>query len=623
MAEMHNDAINGKMDGMPRVKFAVDLFLWTAMVPFAFLLRLEGLPDQYLPGMIIYIILAIPIQALFLFAFGLHRQVWSTVGVRDLWALAKCIGLGTFVLFFLANLLFRLVTLPRSITLIEGTLAILLLGGVRFAARLHHERVEYQKVGHARRVIVAGAGEAGIMIAREMLRHPEAGLKPVGFLDDDSKKQRQRFLGFPVLGKLDTLPQAVEKYKVDEVLIAIPSAPGQEVRRILEFAREARISCRVIPGIYEILSGKVAISQIREVDLEDLLRREPVRLNPKEISGYLEDRVVLVTGGGGSIGREIVKQVARFQPRQVLLFGHGENSLFELDMDLRDLPGLNYRVIVGDVRDRARLEAVFSSYRPQVVFHTAAHKHVPLMNLNPSEAVFNNVVGTKNLLELSLEHGVERFVNISTDKAINPTSVMGATKRIAEYLGQWAARRAQPGQVFVSVRFGNVLGSRGSVVPLFRRQIQRGGPVTVTHPEMKRYFMTVSEAAQLVLQAGSLGDNGAVYVLDMGEQIRIVDLARELIRLSGFEPDVDIEIKYTGIRPGEKLFEELFTAEEGTTASKHEKIFVARTHAPSDGDLDKGVAALLAAARNYDDETILQSLCDLVPTYQPEGSLDL
>lgn len=599
------------------VKFFLELLFWLSVTPLALFLRLEGIPPRYVPGMLAYLVATAPLKAFLLWTFGLPRQSWSSTGVRDLWTVVKCVFLGTGIAFSGVIGLFPWFAFPRSVPLIEGLLALVVLGGVRFGVRIAHERARHPGK-KARRVLVVGAGEAGIMIAREMLRHPETGLSPIGFLDDDPVKQRHRFLGLPVLGKLNNLPEVVRKHRIDEVLIAIPSAPGTLIRQVVRMSQEAKVPCRVLPGIYEILSGKVTISQIRPVNLEDLLRREPVRLRTEEISGYLKDRVVLITGAGGSIGREIVRQVARFAPRELLLFGHGENSLFEVEVDLKlDWPGLRYRVIVGDIRDRERLTHVFAHYRPHVVFHAAAHKHVPMMEENPSEAVFNNVLGTKNLVELALEYDVERFVNISTDKAVNPTSVMGATKRVAEYLVQIAAQKAKPNQVFVSVRFGNVLGSRGSVVPLFQKLIARGGPITVTHPEMKRYFMTVSEAVQLVLQAAGLGENGVVYVLDMGEPVSIVELARELIRLSGLKPDEDIKIEYTGVRPGEKLFEETLTAEEGTFASRHEKIFVARSTAPPEEVLKMGITRLLEAARTYDGQAIREALRQLVPTYRP------
>ena len=327
--------------------------------------------------------------------------------------------------------------------------------------------------------------------------------------------------------------------------------------------------------MYEILSGNVLISQLRDVEVEDLLRREPVEMDREGIAEYLRGKIVLVTGGGGSIGSEIIRQVANFMPGKVVLLGRGENSLYEFERELeRACPALVHETVVADIRNREKLEQVFARFRPQVVFHAAAHKHVPLMEANPDEAVFNNVIGTKNLVDMALKFGVERFVNISTDKAVNPTSVMGASKRLSEFLVKWAATQAAAGQSFVSVRFGNVLGSRGSVVPIFKNQIRLGGPVTVTHPEVKRFFMTIPESAQLVLEAARLGENGCVYVLDMGEPIRIIDLARDLIRLSGFEPEMDIPITFTGLRPGEKLFEELLTPDEGGAATRHDQIFV-------------------------------------------------
>lgn len=609
--------------GRAAAKFTLDLLLWSAAVPLAYLLRLETIAPRHVPSVLVYLAVGLPVRAAMIWGFGLHRQAWSMVGARDLLHLAAAVGLGTVVLFLVALGIGGWAFVPRSVPLIAGMAALLLLGGNRFAARLLREAMGRWAAGKGRRVLIAGAGEAGTLLAREMLRHPEAGLVPVGYLDDALAKQRLRLAGLRVWGGLDDLPRVARRLRADEVLIAIPSAPGEVVRRVVDAARAAGVGYRIMPALHEILSGRVSIGELREVDLEDLLRREPVRLDLDEIARYLEGRVVLVTGAGGSIGSELVRQALRFGPREVILLGHGENSLFALSQELdRRRPRPPYRAVVADVRLREDLEAVFREMKPQVVFHAAAHKHVPLMEENPGAAVRNNVVGTANLVELALDHGVERFVNVSTDKAVNPTSVMGATKRVAEYLVHRAARRAAPGQAFVSVRFGNVLGSRGSVVPTFRDQIRRREPVTVTHPEMKRYFMTIPEAAQLVLQAGGLGDNGAVYVLDMGEPVRILDLAEDLIRLSGLEPGVDIPIVFTGVRSGEKLFEEILTAEEGTVASRHEKIFVARNSPPPEGAFEVWLADLLAAADAGDGTAIRAALRRLVPTYHPhpEGS---
>jgi len=603
-----------------RLKFITDILLWLAAAPLAFMLRLDNPWLHFSKALLVYTLAGIPVKIAIEYAFGLHLQTWRSVGVRDLYALVKAISLGTVLLSAIAFFVRLDYPVPRSVPLIEGGLALLMLGGVRLAVRMlfEHSQLSLADNGHPRkRVLVVGAGDAGTMLAREMLRHPEAGLLPVGFLDDDPAKKGQRLIGLPIYGQIDQLPKVVKRYKIDEVLIAIPSASGDVVRKVVELAQRSGVKHRIVPGIYEILSGKVAISQIRNVDVEDLLRRKPVSLNTDEIARYIEGRVVLITGAGGSIGSEIVRQVARFRPARVILLGRGENSLYQIEKELeRSWPELNWRTVVADVRDLEKMDYVFSKYGPQVVFHAAAHKHVPMMEENPDEAVFNNVGGTKNVVEMALKYGVERFVNISTDKAVNPTSVMGASKRVAEYLVQWAAKQAKDGQSFVSVRFGNVLGSRGSVIPLFKEQIKNGGPVTVTHQDMTRYFMTIPEAAQLVLQAGGLGDNGAVYVLDMGEPVRIADLARDLIRLSGLEPGVDIEIVYTGIRPGEKLYEELLTAEEGTESSKHEQIYVARV--PED-DIEQKIRQiddLFAAARTRDPEKIKAAFKRLIPTYQ-------
>ena len=598
------------------MKFAVDTLLWALAGFFAFGLRLEGWPAPYWKTILLYLALGLPVKAILVWVYGLHLQTWSRFGFGDLWRLGQAVAAGTLFHFLGALLLGGTLGLPRSVPLLEGGVAFLLMGGVRFLVRRYWERSRASGL-EGTRVLIVGAGDAGSMVARELLRHPEAGLSPVGFLDDDPNKRGQTLMGLKVWGPLDQLPAAVRALGAEEVLIAMPSAPGSVVRRVVELARGAGVRYRILPALYEIVSGGVLASQIREVRLEDLLRREPVQLDSDSIASYIEGHVVMVTGAGGSIGSEIVRQVARFGPKRILLVGRGENSLFLLEQELKErFPSLPYMVLVADVRDWERMDYLFRTHRPEVVFHAAAHKHVPLMEANPDEAVFNNVVGTWNVARLCLEHGVERLVNISTDKAVNPTSVMGASKRVAEMVVAWEALRAESYQQLVSVRFGNVLGSRGSVVPIFMEQIRNRKPLTVTHPEAKRYFMTIPEAAQLVLQAGGLGGKGTVYVLDMGEPVRIVDLARDLVRLIGLEPERDIPILFTGLRPGEKLFEELLTAEDGVLDSPHPKIFVAKI-AGIPGDFDLLLEELIQVARGRDGARIREVFKKLVPTYTP------
>ena len=600
------------------LKFAIDVFLWALAGFLAFGLRLDGWPAPYWKTILYYLLLSLPVKSILVWAYGLHLQAWSRFGFRDLWRLGQTVAAGTLLHFLGTLLLGETLGMPRSVPLLEGGVAFLLMGVVRFLVRRYWERTRVSGA-EGTRVLIVGAGDAGSMVARELLRHPEAGLLPVGFLDDDPNKRGQTLMGLKVWGPLDQLPAAVRALGAEEVLIAMPSAPGSVVRKVVELARRAGVSYRILPALYEVVSNskEITASQIREVRLEDLLRREPVKLDVATIASYLQDRVVMVTGAGGSIGSEIVRQVARFAPKQVLLVGKGENSLFLLEEELKDrFPSLFYKVLVADVRDRERMDYLFRTYQPEVVFHAAAHKHVPMMEANPDEAVFNNVVGTRNVVQLCLDYGVERLVNISTDKAVNPTSVMGASKRVAEMVVAWGASRAGVHQHLVSVRFGNVLGSRGSVVPIFMEQIKNRKPVTVTHPEVKRYFMTIPEAAQLVLQAGGLGGKGTVYVLDMGEPIRIVDLARDLIRLAGLEPERDIPIIFTGLRPGEKLFEELLTAEDGVVDSPHRKVFVARINGVPE-DFEDLLEDLLQAARSRDGARIREAFRRLVPTYKP------
>lgn len=604
------------------VKYVLDVGLWALAAPLAFTLRLEGEEyNAYLQEILFYTATSALIKALVIRVYSLHRQSWHKVGVKDLYRLIRAVGMVALILLALAYLMNPVLHIPRSIPFLDGGLALLLLSFSRLATRLAYEQNAIARSDRpGRRIVIIGAGEAGTLIAREMIRHPESGLRPIGFLDDEPSKQRESHVGLPVLGTVADLPKIAKTDQIDEVLIAIPSISGVATRRIVGIAREAEIPFRIIPGVFEILSGSISLANIREVRVEDLLRREPVRLNLEEIAAYLQGRVVLVTGACGSIGSEIVRQVLQYSPRHMVLIDRNENDAYLLERDLqRRQLQTTFSMIIADIRQRDKLERIFQAYHPQVVFHAAAYKHVPLMEAHPDEAILNNVGGTRNLLDVAGKYGVERFVNISTDKAVNPTSVMGASKRIAEYLVEQAAQKAQIGQCFVSVRFGNVLDSNGSVVPIFKDQIRRGGPVTITHPDMTRYFMSIPEATQLVLQAAGLGESKAIYILDMGEPVKIVDLARDLIQLSGFEPDVDIPIQFMGIRPGEKLFEELRTAEPGTTETKYEKILALHKN----GQLGKHFAALLdalmAASQAGDSDGIRRHLKQMIPTYQPNG----
>ena len=600
------------------LKLTLDIVLAAAASWGAFAMRLGlPIPALYRRSEVFYILLSLGLKIVVNLAFRLNKQSWRNIGVRDLTTIGRAVVTFALLMATLSFLLGDYYRIPRSIPLIDALLLLTAWGGARLALRVFSEgRIRKLGVGRNKRVLVVGAGDAGTMIVREMLRHPESGLVPVGFLDDDPGKRNATFLGYPVFGSVDQLGSVARSQGVDEILIAIPSVQGDAIRSILETARKAGVPARIIPGIWEVLSGKVSISSIRDVEVEDLLNRDPVRLDLDEIAGYITGRVVLVTGAGGSIGSEIVRQILPFDPRHIILLGRGENSLFQIEQELRNIHHVrNITTVVADVRNRERLRRIFETHSPKVVFHAAAHKHVPLMEENPEEAILNNVFGTRNLAELALEHTVEVFINISTDKAVNPTSVMGASKRVAEMIVRSAAEKALPGSAFVSVRFGNVLGSRGSVIPTFKEQIRRGGPVTVTHPEMTRYFMTIPEAAQLVLQAGGMKRNGSVFVLDMGQPVKIIDLASDLIRLSGFEPGTDIDIVFSGIRPGEKLFEELLTAEEGTEASRFKKIFVARNNGLP-AALPELLEELRQAAEEENGRAIREKLGKLIPHCQ-------
>jgi len=547
-----------------RAVFFGDLFLIAVSVLAAFVLRLNfgaRLAD-FTPQIITMIVIGWAIKPPIYAYFGLYRRVWEYASTQELKLITLAVTAASLVMFAAISIIQALrifAEFPRAAVPIDYLLSLAFAGGLRFALRLLAESRTSRKstAGRTRRVLVVGAGDAGALVVREMRKNPQVGLIPVGFADDDPAKQKQEIHGVRVLGTIKDLPRLVNTLHAEEVIFAIPSAPGRLVRTVTELCRQENIPFRTMPGLHELLGGKVSVNRLREVDITDLLRREPAQIDSQLVGLSLRDKGVLVTGAGGSIGSELCRQVARWQPAEMTLLGHGENSIFETLLELQDnTPNLPLYPVIADVRDPQRLHAIFAQRRPQIVFHAAAHKHVPLMEINVEEAITNNILGTRRLVETCLAFDVERLVMISTDKAICPSSVMGATKRLAEAIVLDAARRS--GRPFSVVRFGNVLGSRGSVIHRFKRQILQGGPVTVTHPDMKRYFMTIPEAVHLVLQASAMGQGGEIFVLNMGEQIRIRDLAEDLIRLSGLEPGKDIEIVYTGIRPGEKLSETLW-----------------------------------------------------------------
>jgi FlaA1/EpsC-like NDP-sugar epimerase len=504
--------------------------------------------------------------------FRMYNRVWKYASVGELIGLLKAVTVG----WLLSFLMVWMVTgqrVPISVALLALETMILLCGGVRFLWRI--VRVHHFRPGNQKQVLIVGAGQCGALIAREMQSPEFSDQKVVGFIDDDPGKRYMRVMGVPVLGDRHRIQEIVDKYGVEDIIIAIPSASKSELANIINLCKMTGAKVRMIPSINGIIQGKVSVAAIRDVSVEDLLGREPIVTDLEGIADYVSGKRVLVTGAGGSIGSELCRQIAGFEPDKLLLLGHGENSIYTIEMELRSkFPGLSLETIIADIQDRPRMDDVFRIYEPQVVFHAAAHKHVPLMERNPAEAVKNNVFGTKNVADCAHKYGAERFVMISTDKAVNPTSVMGATKRIAEMYIQ--TLDANSPTRFVAVRFGNVLGSRGSVIPRFKEQIAAGGPVTVTHPEMVRYFMTIPEAVQLVIQAGAFAKGGEIFVLDMGKPVKILDLAEDLIRLSGFEPYTEIPIEFTGIREGEKLFEELLTDEESVNATQHNRIFIGK-----------------------------------------------
>ncbi|SNT24128.1 NDP-sugar epimerase, includes UDP-GlcNAc-inverting 4,6-dehydratase FlaA1 and capsular polysaccharide biosynthesis protein EpsC [Anaerovirgula multivorans] len=604
----------------------VDAILINLGFLLAFYIRFEGdltgsFASQYLP---IYLENAITLTLIKLglfYLFGMYKNLWKYASIEELLQIVTCS--------FAANagvVTYMMMTqqaLPRGIYILIFILDTVLIGGVRLSYRItrgfredlkHHGIEGLFKNKAKKRIMIIGAGQAGAMIIKELKRRDSLYSKPVAIIDDNDAKLGAKIHGVPVMGDRYHIKKVVDSEKIDEIIIAIPSAYKKEIREIVEECSKTKCKLKIVPGIYEFIEGQVSIKEIRDVEIEDLLGREPVKVDLEEISCYLTEKVVLVTGGGGSIGSELCRQIVGFHPRKLLIVDIYENNAYDIQNELvRKYPDLDLEVLIASVRDKRRLEEIFTLHSPEVVFHAAAHKHVPLMEASPQEAIKNNIFGTKNVAECAHEYGAKRFVLISTDKAVNPTNIMGATKRVAEMIIQ--SMNLVSKTEFVAVRFGNVLGSNGSVIPLFKKQIAEGGPVTVTDPEVTRYFMTIPEAVQLVIQAGSMAKGGEIFVLDMGEPVRIMDLAKNLIRLSGFEPEVDMPIEIVGLRPGEKLYEELLMDEEGLESTKHDKIFVGKPVFTDLRLLHRELDILTELLWNEPD-AIKEYMVKMVPTYK-------
>lgn len=586
----------------------------------AFFLRFDfRFPAGYQPTFWMILPALLVTKLVVFWKFQLFRGWWRYVSVPDLIAIFKGNVLASLGLLLYAVFVHRLYHIPRSVLVLDFVFCFLLMGGVRFMTRIFRENYLPMPRGQQdffQRVVIVGAGDAGQMIVREIRSNSRLSLLPIGFVDDDPSKQKMVFQGVKVLGRQDDLEKVVKDHAADEIIIAIPSATGQQVKTLVDRCLKTGVNFKILPGVGDLINGKVSVQQLRDVALEDLLGRKPIVLDEAQIKRYLKDKRVLVTGAGGSIGSEICRQVAKYSPEKLILFENAETPLFHIEQELaQHFPHIHLVPIIGDVRNRSRVNVIFDEQLPEVVFHAAAYKHVPMMEANPAEAINNNVQGTRIIADAAHEIGVETFVMVSTDKAVRPTNVMGASKRVAELYVQSLAKTSHTR--FVTTRFGNVLGSNGSVIPTFKEQIKNGGPVTVTHPEVTRFFMTIPEATQLVLQAGSMGKGGEILLFDMGQPVKIVTLAEELIRLSGLQPYEDIEITFTGLRPGEKLYEELLLADEGVLHTHHEKICIARSSPPPREQLLKQLDRLMGAAKELDLNGVRAILRDIVPEYQP------
>jgi FlaA1/EpsC-like NDP-sugar epimerase len=581
------------------------------LVAFCFRNNFEKLPA--LTSAMQVLVVAVPVQGLVFWLIGLYRGIWRFASMQDLLRILKAVTLGTLLVTLLLFLGTRLERIPRSVILLYPLLLFGQLAASRLAYRWFRDRRLLLKKNGGQKVLVVGAGQGGELMVRDLLRHPD--FEPIALVDDDPGKQGREIHGIRVQGGLVDLAALVEAHGIDLVIIAIPSAPHRLFKQVAAVCADIGVECRTLPALGDLNGQDVAVSQLRALTLEDLLGREPVQLDKKSITGYLRGKPVLVTGAGGSIGSELCRQIAGQCPSRLIIFDHGEFNIYTIDHELRRaFPGLEIITVLGDVKNYERVDWVFRKFQPQVVFHAAAYKHVPMIELNPAEGVVNNVMGSRLVADAADRCGAEAFVFVSTDKAVNPANVMGTTKRIAEIYCQNLAKRSKTR--FITTRFGNVLGSAGSVVPLFEQQIASGGPLTVTHRDITRYFMTIPEAVGLILQAGAMGEGGEIFVLDMGEPVLIRDLAEQMIRLSGLTPGKDIDIIYTGLRPGEKLFEEIFHERENLRGTKHPKLFLAGSRTVDWQWLTSELEELRAAATSREVGRLIDHLRRIVPEYQ-------
>ncbi len=596
-----------------------DAILITAAILLAFLIRFDaGIPAQYFPFILRMVALAIIFTIPIFYFQGLYSFSWSYVSTDEAVSLFKATVISFIFLsiaIFISNYFPHFVNFPRSTLFISYLLVFVFCGSLRLAKRIYLHITGFSRREKKERTLIVGAGDAGEQILRSIGSSNVSPYYPIGFVDDNPIKQGVNIHGYKVLGRISDIPKVIADYQIKGVIIALPSVGNAIIKKAIESARKAGIEkIKIAPALSEIIGGKVSFKNLKDVDVADLLGREEVSLDTDQIESFIKGKIVLITGAAGSIGSELSRQAAKFKPSLLLLLDQDETGIFNISKELeRTFSGLKIEPVIADIRDKEKIKEVFKKFQPKIIFHAAAYKHVPLMEQNPDEAVKNNIFGTQNLAKAAVDGSAEKFIFISTDKAVNPTSVMGATKRVGEMICQAFSQKNLT--KFISVRFGNVLDSRGSVIPIFREQIKRGGPVEVTHKDMKRYFMLTSEACLLVMQAGAMGEGGEVFVLDMGKPVKIWDLAKEMIRLSGFEPDKDIAVVFTGTRPGEKLFEEILTAEEGTVATQNHKIFMAKLSGINLENLEKNLGNIKNLAENSEKAEIKRVLKEIIPNY--------